>query len=86
MKIIVLIIVEVVVTGNFAPSVYTNFRAYSYRREFLAFDGFDNYFITKTLQKMDTKRQLRKLPTVFPLIKVEIWRYVHARKSNVQQA
>ena len=55
-------------------------RAYSYRREFLSFDGFDNYFITNAVNKMDTKRQLRKLPTIFPLVKDEQYRYVNARK------
>ena len=60
--------------------IIIRYRAYSYRREFLTFDGFDNYFITKTLQKMDTKRELRKLPTIFPLIKYEIIEYVNACK------
>jgi len=55
-------------------------RAYSYRREYLAFDGFDNYFVNSTLRKMDTKRQLRKLPVIFPLIKYEVIRYVHPSK------
>lgn len=56
--------------------VWVLYSSYAYRKKFLKYDNFDNTYITKELNRIDNKRALHNLETIFPLYPEEKLRYL----------
>ena len=52
------------------------YSSYAYRKKFLKYDNFDNTYITKDLNRIDNKRAMHNLETIFPLYPEEKLRYL----------
>lgn len=56
--------------------IWVLYSSYAYRKKFLKYDNFDNTYITKELNKLDNKRAMLNLETIFPLYPEEKLKYL----------
>ena len=56
--------------------IWILYSSYAYRKKFLKYDGFDNCYISKDLNKIDNRRAMLNLETIFPLYPEEKLKYL----------
>ena len=56
--------------------IWVLYSSYAYRKKFLKYDNFDNAYISKELNKIDNKRAMANLETIFPLYPEEKIKYL----------